>query len=149
MNQAVPFPDLNYNGYLFSFDAVKLQPEVIHDYLSQQSYWAGGIPLATVIKSLQHSICLGIYKKDQLIGFGRMITDQATYGYLADIFVLETHRGRGLAKKMVDLFCQLADGLGLRRSSLATKDAHELYAPFGFAIRERPDEIMDRKGISY
>ncbi|MCH5596586.1 GNAT family N-acetyltransferase [Niabella ginsengisoli] len=81
-----------------------------------------------------------------LVGFGRIITDKATFAYLADVFILDAHRGRGLSKKMVEAFCQIADHFGLRRMMLATQDAHELYKQFGFEQLTNPETIMNRKG---
>ena len=142
--------DFNFNNYLFSFDKEKIDADAVYKYLSEESYWAKNIPLDTVLRSIEHSICLGIYDvNNTLVGFGRIITDQATFAYLADVFILEAHRGKGLSKKMVEAFCHLADQFGLRRMMLATQDAHGLYKQFGFEQLTNPETIMNRKGAAY
>jgi len=144
------FPEFSYRGYLFSADKGRLQPEAIHRYLDQESYWARGIPLDTVRRSIDHSICIGIYSGEgQQAGFGRMITDRATFAYLADIFVLRVHRGQGLSKEMMKVFCRLADEFGLRRFLLTTQDAHGLYRQSGFVPFPYPERLMSRPGVVY
>lgn len=123
---------------------------VVHQYLATESYWAKNIPLETVRRSISNAACLAIFDgSGNLVGFGRMITDYATFGYLADIFILKAHRGKGLSKKMVALFAQLADECGLRRTMLATNDAHGLYQQYGFEPLADPKTIMNRKGKPY
>lgn len=146
MRTKVNNEDVYFNNYLFSLDKSKLNIDIIHQYLSVESYWAKGISRKTVEASIQNSICLGIYKyDDEFIGFGRMITDKATFAYLADIFILKNYRGQSLSKEMVAYFCRLADGLGLRRFMLATADAHELYRKYGFEEISNPKIIMSRR----
>src|ERR1035437_4203359 len=87
--------------YNISTDKKKLQIEVIHHYLSAESYWAKNIPMGIVKKSIENSFCFGIYFKDEQIGFARVITDYAIFAYLADVFILEAHRGKGLSKKLM------------------------------------------------
>ncbi|HWW38388.1 GNAT family N-acetyltransferase [Pedobacter sp.] len=130
------------NGYIFSDDVQKIDPISVHHYLSTQSYWAEGIPLETVQKSIDNSLCFGIYKEANQIGFARWITDKATFAYLADVYVLEEHRGLGLSKKLMSLMLFHPDLQGLRRYMLATQDAHGLYAQFGFKPLEHPDRLM-------
>src|SRR5690242_5018894 len=91
------------NGFIFSDDKALLDVAAIHDYLAHQSYWAEGIPLETVQRSVDNSLCFGIYKDGKQIGFARWITDKATFGYLADVYVLEAYRGQGLSKKLLSL----------------------------------------------
>jgi len=143
-------PEFEFEGYLFSFDQSKLQPEVIYQYLDQESYWGKGIPFETVVRSIEHSLCIGIYdgQKNQ-VGFGRMITDRATFAYLADIFILKEHRGLGLSKKMMQAFCRLADEYRLRRFLLTTQDAHGLYRQSGFGEFPYPERLMSRPGVVY
>lgn len=134
--------EIEDNGYIFSDDIRKIDPVAIHHYLSTQSYWAEGIPLDTVKRSIENSLCFGIYKDTKQVGFARWITDKATFGYLADVYVEEVHRGQGLSKKLMSLMLFHKDLQGLRRYLLATVDAHGLYAQFGFKAIEHPDRMM-------
>lgn len=115
---------------------------VIHGFLSQ-SYWAKGIPQATLQKALQNSLCFGLFDGEQQVGFARMVTDKATFAYLADVFVLESHRGHGGAKTLMTEIMDHADLQGLRRMLLATRDAHSLYRQFGFTDLARPEIMME------
>ncbi len=115
---------------------------VIHGFLSQ-SYWAKGIPQATLQKALENSLCFGLFDGEQQVGFARMVTDKATFAYLADVFVLESHRGHGGAKTLMTAIMDHADLQGLRRMLLATRDAHSLYRQFGFTDLARPEIMME------
>lgn len=115
---------------------------VIHGFLSQ-SYWAKGIPQATLRKALENSLCFGLFDGKQQVGFARMVTDKATFAYLADVFVLESHRGHGGAKTLMTAIMDHADLQGLRRMLLATRDAHSLYRQFGFTDLARPEIMME------
>jgi GNAT superfamily N-acetyltransferase len=130
------------NGFVFSDDVNRLDRLAIHKYLSTESYWAKGIPLETVNRFIDNSICFGIYKDSEQIGFARWITDKATFGYLADVYILEAHRGLGLSKKLISLMLFHKDLQGLRRYMLATADAQGLYAQFGFKPLEHPERMM-------
>lgn len=130
------------NGFVFSDDVNKLDPTAIHKYLSMESYWAKGIPLETVQRFIDHSLCFGIYKDARQVGFARWITDKTTFGYLADVYVLDPYRGLGLSKKLMSLMLFHKDLQGLRRYMLATEDAHGLYAQFGFKSIEHPERLM-------
>lgn len=130
------------NGYVFSDDKQKLDPVAIHHYLSTQSYWAQNIPMEIVKRCIENSLCFGIYKDEQQIGFARWITDKATFAWLADVYVEEIHRGQSLSKKLMSLMLFHPDLQGLRRYMLATVDAHGLYAQFGFESIEHPDRLM-------
>lgn len=130
------------SGFVFSDDPKKIDPLRVHHYLSTQSYWAEGIPLETVKRSIENSLCFGIYKEEKQVGFARWITDKATFGYLADVYVEESYRGLGLSKKLMSLMLFHPDLQGLRRYMLATQDAHGLYAQFGFQAIEHPDRLM-------
>ncbi len=136
------------NYILVSTDKSKLDLAVIHGFLSQ-SYWAEGVPLEVIKKSIAHSLCFGVYDGDQQIGFARVISDFATFAYLADVFILESYRGRGLAKLLMREIMSHPELQGLRRFTLATKDAHDLYKQFGFTELVRPDRHMEiaRPGI--
>jgi GNAT superfamily N-acetyltransferase len=127
--------------YEVSTDAARLNVAMIHAFLSR-SYWAQKIPLSVVEKSIQHSLCFGVYRADQQVGFARVITDFATFGYLADVFVLPEHRGRGVAKILLQAILQHPELQGLRRLLLATHDAHALYAQFGFRLLASPGDFM-------
>lgn len=134
--------DLEKQGYLISADPSKLDIAVIHQYLSRESYWAKNIPLQTVERSIANSFCFGVYYHDVQIGFARLVTDKATFAYLADVFVLPEHRGKGLSKWLIETIHAHPDVQGLRRWMLGTKDAHGLYAQFGW--KPIPEEMMLR-----
>ena len=127
--------------YTISTDNEKLDIAFIHNYLSA-SYWAAQIPLATVSKAIEGSLCFGVYHGDKQVGFARMVTDKATFAYLADVFIDETHRGLGLSKWLVATILAHPDMQGLRRMMLATRDAHGLYAQLGFTPLTNPERWM-------
>ena|ERR1700739_1370236 len=133
------------SDYSISTDKTKLQLDVVYNYLSVESYWAKNIPLETVKKSIEGSLCFGVYFKDKQVGFARVISDYATFAYLADVFILEPHRGKGLSKKLMVEIMKHPKLQGLRRFSLATRDAHSLYAQFGFKPLAKPESIMEIK----
>jgi GNAT superfamily N-acetyltransferase len=120
-------------GYRISTDRSLLDDALIHHYLSELSYWAKGIPLETVKRSLDHSLCFGLYSASGQVGFARVVTDRSTFAYLADVFILEPYRGRGLSKWMMEVIHAHPELQGLRRWLLGTKDAHGLYAGFGWS----------------
>lgn len=128
--------------YEISTDHNRLQIDLIHQYLSQDSYWAQNIPLAVVQRSLQHSLCFGVYDVNGQVGFARVITDRATFAYLADVFILPGHRGRGLSKQLMQTIHEHPDLQQLRRWVLFTRDAHGLYAQFGWT--PVPEEMIPR-----
>lgn len=123
-------------------DPALLDISYIHHYLTEQSYWAAGIPVETVQTSIKGSVCFGVYKDGRQIGFARVVTDKATFGYLADVFIDESCRGMGLSKWMMEVIMSHDELQGLRRWMLATRDAHGLYAQFGFRPLENPDVMM-------
>jgi GNAT superfamily N-acetyltransferase len=124
-------------------DPARMAPAVIADFLAS-SYWAKGIPLATVEKSMAHSLCFALLDGDRLVGFARVITDRATIAYLGDVFVLPEYRGRGLSKWLMECVVSHPELQGLRRWILATGDAHGLYEKFGFTPLKRPEIFMER-----
>jgi GNAT superfamily N-acetyltransferase len=130
--------------FIISTDRARLDVGAIHDYLSNKSYWAKGRSVETVRRSIENSLAFGLYTGAQQIGFARVITDYATFAWLADVFVLEQFRGQGLGKWLVDVILSHPQLQGFRRWVLATKDAHELYRPFGFAELSRPERWMER-----
>lgn len=115
----------------------------IHNFLSNHSYWAKQIPLHIVYRSMKNSFCVGVFKGDEQVAFARIITDYATFAYLADVYVLEPYRARGLSKIMMKHMMQLEWVQQLRRCMLATLDAHSLYAQFGFNAVEKPERLME------
>jgi GNAT superfamily N-acetyltransferase len=117
----------------------------IHDYLSNQSYWAKGIPLETVRTSINNSFCVGVFDDTEQVAFARFVTDYATFAYLADVYVLEKYRGKGLSKMLMTYLMNLEWTKGLRRLLLATLDAHSLYQQFGFQSPDRPEWLMEIK----
>lgn len=125
--------NLEREGYSISTDPGKLDIYIIHQYLSEQSYWAQNIPLDVVERSVANSLCFGVYHQDKQVGFARLVTDKATFAYLADVFVLEEHRDKGLSKWLMAFIHSHPDVQGLRRWVLGTLDAHELYKQFGWA----------------
>jgi GNAT superfamily N-acetyltransferase len=130
------------NEYSISTDKDLLNVDHIHSFLSQ-TYWAEGIPREIVAKSIEGSMCFGVYHKENQVGFARMITDQATFAYLADVFITPTHRGKGLSKWLVETILSHPELQGLRRILLATRDAHGLYEQFGFTPLTIPERWMN------
>ena len=131
------------DGYLFSTDKTKLDIDAIHNYLANESYWAVGIPLDTLKRSIDNSECFGIYSESKLVGFARVVTDKATFGYLGDVFVVEGHRGKGLSKNLMAFILKHPELQGFRRWILLTRDAQELYSQFGFIKFHAPDRCME------
>jgi GNAT superfamily N-acetyltransferase len=125
-----------------STDLARIDLGTVHEFLTN-SYWARGIPLETVQRSIENSLCFGIYHGDRQIGFARVITDRATFAYLADVFVLPDYRGRGLSKWLMECIIAHPDLQGLRRWMLATQDAHGLYAQYGFSPLKAPERWME------
>jgi GNAT superfamily N-acetyltransferase len=129
-------------AYLVTTDQARLDLEMVHGFL-KTSYWAAGISADVVMRSVENSLAFGLFEGDEQVGFARVVTDYATFAYLADVFVLEAHRGRGLAKWMMEVITSHPRLQGFRRWMLATRDAHELYRRFGFAELERPEIFME------
>ena len=134
--------EIKENGFIFSDDRNLVDIKAVHHYLSTQSYWAKNIPLELVQKSVANSLCFGIYKERQQVGFARWVTDAATFAYLCDVYVEQEFRGLGLSKKLMSLMLFHPDLQGLRRYQLATLDAHGLYEQFGFKALENPERQM-------
>ena len=130
------------DGYSLSTDPSRLQLDVVHGFLTE-SYWAAGIPRETVARSIKGSITLGVYHGDKQVGFARVISDCATFAYLADVFIVEAHRGRGLARWMVECILALPELQGLRRWLLVTREAHALYRGAGFTEVRNPGGFME------
>ncbi|MGI9107759.1 MAG: GNAT family N-acetyltransferase [Pyrinomonadaceae bacterium] len=130
--------------YVISTERARLDVGLIHKFLTESSYWATGRPLEVVRRSLEHSLAFGIYSGERQLGFARVITDYATFAWIADVFVLEEFRGQGLGKWLVEVILSHPELQAFRRWVLATKDAHELYRAFGFRELQRPARWMER-----
>ncbi len=133
------------DDYLISTDKNKLDFAVIHGFLSRESYWALNIPEEVVRRSIEGSLCFGVYHQGRQVGFARLITDFATVAYLGDVFIVKEHRGRGLSKWLVACITTLPELAGLRRWVLVTQDAHTLYEGVGFKSLAQPGNYMERR----
>lgn len=129
--------------YTISCDPERLDLAVVHEFL-RTSYWAENISEAMVRRSVQHSLCFGVYHQETQVGFARVITDRATFAYLADVFIVEQHRGRGLGKWLIETIVSHPELGGLRRWILATRDAHDLYRKCGFTELRNAERFMER-----
>jgi GNAT superfamily N-acetyltransferase len=136
---------LHHDGYTMSDDPARLDVDAVHAYLTR-SYWAAGIPREVVARSLANSLCLGIYAPaGGQVGLVRVISDYTTFAYLCDVYVVEEHRGRGLAKAALRAVTAHPRLQGLRRWQLVTQDAHTLYAPLGFNVVAQPERHMEKR----
>jgi GNAT superfamily N-acetyltransferase len=135
------------DGWTISTDARRVQLDVVHGYLAR-SYWAERIPRELVARSIENSVCFGVYERgnpERQVGFARVITDFATFAWIADVFVLEEARGRGLATWLMEVIAAHTDLQGLRRWNLVTRDAHGLYRKTGFVAPAAPESYMERR----
>ena len=130
------------DGLVVTTDPSRFDVAAIHAFLVT-SYWAKGRPRAVVEKSIDGSLCFGLLDAGRQVGFARAVTDRATYAYLADVYVLDSHRGRGAGTWLIECVMSHPDLQGLRRFMLATQDAHGLYRKFGFAALARPERYME------
>ncbi len=147
LNNQIPTEKHKRGSYLISTDATLLNIDVIHDYLANQSYWAQGVAIDIVERSLQFSLCFGVYKIEEnhshtQVGLARVISDFATFAYLSDVFILPAHQGQGLGKWLVESILVHPAFKTLRKFTLDTGDAHELYKKFGFIVEPTPDNHM-------
>jgi len=131
------------NDLIISDDKTKLDIELIHKFLST-SYWAKGRTIEEVKKSIEHSICFGVYKDSKQIGFARIVTDYTVFAYLMDVFILEEDRGKGLSKLLLKKIFEDDRLKNIKKWMLATKDAHSLYVQFGFEKIKNPDRLMEK-----
>ena len=136
-------PEWRRDGFTISTDRSRLDRKALHEFLTT-SYWAKGIPRETVDRSIEGALCFGLYEDGRQVGFARVITDKATFAYLADVFVLESHRGRGLAAWLMETILAHPDLQGLRRWMLLTRDAHPLYRKVGFTDLANPARVMEK-----
>jgi GNAT superfamily N-acetyltransferase len=131
------------NGLLVSTDPTKLDTDAIHAFLTR-AYWCEGIPREIVERAVRNSLCFGLFDGPAQVGLARVVTDYATFAYLCDVYVLESHRGRGLSKWLIECVMAHPQLQGLRRFNLATRDAHSLYTRFGFQPLRHPEAQMER-----
>ncbi len=129
--------------YLLSTDRSKIEVEIVHRFLTH-SYWAESIPLEVVERSINNSLCFAIHRHQKLVGFARVISDFATFAYLADVFILPEERGKGLSTWLIGTIMDYPELQGLRRFTLATRDAHGLYERFGFTLFDKPGRWMQK-----
>lgn len=138
--------ELHKNGFTLSTDKERLDIQTIYEYLSQRSYWAQGRSREVVEKSIQNSLCFGVYALDgKQVGFARLVTDEVTFAWLCDVFILEDWRGLGLGKWLIESITAQPELASLRTYLLATKNAHELYRRYGgFESLALPEKWMAR-----
>jgi GNAT superfamily N-acetyltransferase len=130
---------MNENEYEISMEKKRLDLAMIHDFLANQSYWAKGIPLEVMKKSIENALCFGVYHRGKQVGFGRIVTDYATVAYLGDVFIIKPYRGRGLGKRLIKTIIDHPELKGMRLWFLGTRDAHDLYRKYGFKkVAETP-----------
>jgi GNAT superfamily N-acetyltransferase len=128
--------------YTISTDSSRFDLEMVYDFLTH-CYWAEGIPRDMVQRSVDNALCFGVFAEEKQVGFARVITDRATYAYIGDVFILESHRGRGLSKLLMKAIMEHPELQGFRRWSLVTDDAHDLYKQFGFRPVKNPEKYME------
>ena len=131
--------------FVISTDKHRLNLQVIAEFLAQRSYWARGRSLETIARSIENSLCFGVFEGARLVGFARVVTDYATFGWIGDVFILESHRKQGLSKWLVRCIIDHPDLVSVRRLILATQDAHDLYRKYGgFESLPQPERWMTR-----
>jgi GNAT superfamily N-acetyltransferase len=132
------------DGFVLSTDPLRLDLHATHDFLAKSSYWAKEIPFESFARSAENSLCFGIYDSaGAQVGFARVISDFATFAYIADVFVLGSQRGHGLGKWLMECIQRHPQLQGLRRWVLTTRDAHGLYAQYGFTSPKFPERYME------
>lgn len=138
-----PFFEERRGDCLVSTDPARLDVDVIHGFLHDRAYWSAGIPREVLKRAIDQSLCFGVYQGDRQVGFARVITDQATFAYLCDVFISEEVRGQGLGKWLIACITGHPALQGLRRFILATRDAHSLYRQHGFTPLAAPERWME------
>jgi len=136
------FPGQRKPQYSVSTDKAQFDVGMIYRFLTN-CYWAEGVPRDVVKRSIDNAFCFGVFDREQQVGFARVITDRATYAYIGDVFILESHRGRGLSKLLMKAIMEHPELQGLRRWSLVTNDAQSLYQQFGFSPLSSPHNYME------
>ncbi len=137
-------PEWQRGEFTISSDNLFLQIETIHKFLSEESYWAKERTREQTQKAIENSLSFGVYKGEKQIGFARVVTDYATFAYIGDVFILESFRGQGLSKWLMETIVNHPDLQNLRRWILATRDAHALYEKFGFRELKAPERWMEK-----
>lgn len=132
------------DGFYISTDKAKLDVALIQRYLSTKSYWAEGRDLETVKKTIKHSLCFGMYRDNKQVGFARVVTDYSVFAWIMDVFILPEFQGKGLGSQLMEAILSYPELQQLQRWGLATKDAHALYAKFGFGPLSKPERVMER-----
>jgi len=130
--------------YEIDTDKRRLDLAAIHRFLSQEAYWAKGRTLEQTLTAIENSLCFGVYRGREQVGFARVVTDKATFAYVGDVYIVQDHRGHGLSKWLMQTIVEQPDTQNLRRWLLATKDVHGLYEQFGFGSLVHPDRWMER-----
>ncbi|MFN2597061.1 MAG: GNAT family N-acetyltransferase [Pyrinomonadaceae bacterium] len=136
--------EITRGEYTISTESARLDLGVVHRFVSEESYWGRGRAIEVVRRSVENSLPFGVYRGEEQVGFARVVTDYATFAWLADVFIVKEHRGRGLSKWLMEVILAHPELQGFRRWVLATKDAHELYRRFGFRELHRPERWMER-----
>ena len=126
-----------------STDRTDVDLDVVHAFLSQVAYWSKNIPRTVVKKAIDNSYCFSAFANERQVGFARVVTDAATFAYLADVFVLPEFRGQGISKRLMQSVQAHPKLQGLRRWMLMTADAHKLYESYGFSALSKPDRAME------
>jgi GNAT superfamily N-acetyltransferase len=134
--------------YTISTDRSRLDIDLIHRFLSEESYWARGRAREVTERSIENSVCFGVYRGEEQVGFARAVTDRATFAWLADVFVLPEHRGHGLGKRLVEAALGEPSLAGIKRWVLGTADAHELYRRYGFTELRESTRFMARESVA-
>jgi GNAT superfamily N-acetyltransferase len=141
-SQSAQEREFRKDAFTISTDRERLDLDLVYGFLTE-CYWAKGIPRDVVARSIENSLCFGLYAEGKQVGFARVISDYATYAYIGDVFVLDSFRGRGLGKWLMECIMQHPQLQGLRRWSLVTRDAHGLYAQLGFEPLKKPQNYME------
>ena len=137
--------EATYNDFLITTDRSKVDLELVHRFLSTESYWSKNIPLETVKGCVENSLCFSVFRNDNQVAFARIISDFHSFAYLADVFVVKEFRGLEISKWMMDFIMRHPNLQGLRRFCLGTHDAHSLYEKFGFQLIAKPEFFMEIK----
>jgi GNAT superfamily N-acetyltransferase len=131
------------NGFIVSTDKAKLDVAMVHHFLANESYWAKGRSLQVVRKSIDNSLCFGVYKGDKQVGFARIVSDYAVFAWVLDVFIISEHRRNGLGKMLMNAIVTHSELQNLQRWGLATEDAQRLYERYGFKTITKPDTFME------